>query len=325
MEHFVSCDWGSSSFRLRLVDSRGICGEVASGQGATELVKNQSEDAETTARSSAFSSYLRDMLARLRDEADSPLGDCPIVVSGMVTSAHGWKELPYARAPVPIDGNSLVFDAEEFEDDRGRSHPLFFVSGVRTAGDVMRGEECEIIGLLHTPELEQFQFGARVLMPGTHSKHVIIQNGTLEHFQTYMTGELYSVLGRHSVLNHTVESSGGIPTEGTPFTAGVEMGEGRGLSAGLFTVRTNGLFEKYSPPENAAFLSGLLIGAELQDVDAENDDRPLVLCGGTSLREPYMEALRVMGNTGVTCVPAEMVDTLSAVGHRVFLRSQGVI
>jgi 2-keto-3-deoxy-galactonokinase len=43
--------------------------------------------------------------------------------------------------------------------------------------------------------------GAHLLcLPGTHTKWVMLNNGVLEHFLTGVTGELFDVLLRHSVL-----------------------------------------------------------------------------------------------------------------------------
>jgi 2-dehydro-3-deoxygalactonokinase len=59
-------------------------------------------------------------------------------------------------------------------------------------------------------------------------------------------------------------------------------------------VRTNGLFKKMSPAENYHFLSGLLIGSELKDL---NPDPPatIVLVSSGHLQAHYEKALRLLG------------------------------
>ena len=43
-----------------------------------------------------------------------------------------------------------------------------------------------------------------VCMPGTHSKWVRANGGTVERFATFMTGELFDVVSRETILSHAV-------------------------------------------------------------------------------------------------------------------------
>ena len=72
----------------------------------------------------------------------------------------------------------------------------------RDRPDVMRGEETQLAGIasLHGADL-------LVCMPGTHCKWVRIADGAVAEFQTWMTGELFSVLSAHSILRHALGTS----------------------------------------------------------------------------------------------------------------------
>ncbi len=41
-----------------------------------------------------------------------------------------------------------------------------------------------------------------VCMPGTHSKWVRVVSGQVTGFSTFMTGELFDVITKHSILSH---------------------------------------------------------------------------------------------------------------------------
>ena len=80
----------------------------------------------------------------------------------------------------------------------------FLISGACTDTDVMRGEETQAVGAFQLPEVAEFSAGSLVILPGTHSKHLTIAGGQIQDFRTSMTGELFDVLARHSVLRHSV-------------------------------------------------------------------------------------------------------------------------
>ena len=63
----------------------------------------------------------------------------------------------------------------------------------------MRGEETQILGALRLhPELAR---GRHVFcLPGTHAKWVVLEDGAVIRFQTALSGELFELLRRHSVL-----------------------------------------------------------------------------------------------------------------------------
>src|SRR6185295_17891128 len=70
-------------------------------------------------------------------------------------------------------------------------------------GDVLRGEETQIVGLL----AREPTFDGVCVLPGTHSKWARVSGGTLQDFQTYFSGEMFDLLSRHSFLRHSVATS----------------------------------------------------------------------------------------------------------------------
>ena len=66
----------------------------------------------------------------------------------------------------------------------------------------MRGEETQIAGFLN----ETPNFNGSICLPGTHSKWVEIRNNNIIKFKTFMTGELFEIISKNSVLIHSVEA-----------------------------------------------------------------------------------------------------------------------
>src|SRR5262249_43928520 len=123
--------------------------------------------------------------------------------------------------------------------------------------DIMRGEEAQIFGALAmSPELAK---GAHVfLLPGTHSKWAWIDDGRIIRIRTFMTGELYALLQRSSLL--AAKSSVESEAEAVGFEAGVQRAQDTGAMSALFEARSAQLCAGRSADWARGFISGLLIG-----------------------------------------------------------------
>jgi 2-dehydro-3-deoxygalactonokinase len=101
--------------------------------------------------------------------------------------------------------------------------------------DVMRGEEAQIFGAcVRDPALAQ---GRRlIVLPGTHSKWALVEDGQVLAFRTVPTGELFALLRDGSTLGPK-DSVGDTAEEAAGFAEGLaRAGEGAVL-AGLFAAR----------------------------------------------------------------------------------------
>jgi 2-dehydro-3-deoxygalactonokinase len=139
--------------------------------------------------------------------------------------------------------------------------PAFIVGGLSNPEgvgyhDVMRGEE--IFGAVASMNRQV------CVAPGTHSKWAVIDGQRIESFRSYMTGEVYGLLCKHSSLSWLMENAGEQQHDDASSLSGVHLAlQEAPLLHSLFTVRTRGLFEKQVPGALAAYLSGLLIGSEI--------------------------------------------------------------
>jgi 2-dehydro-3-deoxygalactonokinase len=294
---FLSCDWGTSAFRLRRVEDGRVREQVRTDQGTAKLAAQGGD------RPAAFREVLHSAFDRVGGR-----GSLPVVISGMASSSIGWRELPYARLPFALDGRDAVW--AEIEPG------VFLVSGLRSETDVLRGEETEAVGLAALGRVPAPR--AALVLPGTHSKHLLAADGRVAGLNTFMTGEVFEVMGRHSVLRHSVDPEA--PLEREAFLAGAREGAGQPLSAALFRVRTSHVLQGTPPGANASFLSGLLVGAEAEALRAL-EGVPVVLAASGRLAEAYAWAFEAAGLAGrLSRVPAEDVERLSVLGQGAILR-----
>jgi 2-dehydro-3-deoxygalactonokinase len=179
----------------------------------------------------------------------------PAILCGMVGSALGIAAAPYADCPAGA------------EDIAARLLPIgeraFIVPGLRCLRpdgypDVIRGEETKVLGWLRL-DPRRMSGDHALCLPGTHSKWVRVRGGRIQAFMTCMTGELFALLGEHSVLQ-----PGAPPSDPSAFQEGLAYGAAEGpLASRLFSVRARMVGQGLEGGKAASFLSGLLIGDEV--------------------------------------------------------------
>ncbi|QIP05759.1 MULTISPECIES: 2-dehydro-3-deoxygalactonokinase [Bradyrhizobium] len=240
---YVAVDWGTSSFRLWLVDRAGqVLAERRSGEGMLAAAK------------AGFPAVLQSHLAAV--EAPDHL---PVLVCGMAGAKTGWVEAGYVDTPARLAAilNRAVRVPGEARDIR-------ILPGIAqrdvSAPDVMRGEETQLLGALGLEAAGE----ALVCMPGTHSKWVRVKDGIVERFSTFMTGELFSVISRETILSLAV--AGADEAEDiASFKAAVKVAHDAPafVANHLFGARSRQLLFGGTPAAARETLSGTLIGVEL--------------------------------------------------------------
>jgi 2-dehydro-3-deoxygalactonokinase len=269
-DFFISCDWGTSNFRLRLVETNTLCviEEVNSSMG----IKTLNDQCQNQDRLTFFTSYLQSQILLLPEEHQTEL----VVISGMASSNIGMKEMPYAKMPMDASGEHLSWKILNILPNS----KAILVSGVKSKHSMMRGEEIQAIGIA-----DQLPPGLLIL-PGTHSKHLTFKNGTFSDMKTFMTGELFELLSTKSILSNSVINS---PFSEKAFFEGVAGGLKESVNASLFSVRAKHILENSHKEENFHYLSGLLIGDELSYL--QNTSENISLCGSEPVFSLYKTAL----------------------------------
>ena len=275
----VAFDWGTSSLRAWLLDAAGTVQDEASAP--LGILKVPGGD---------FDAVFRQVAGAWIES-----GATAAIASGMIGSRQGWAEAPYAGCPA--DEAALV--AGLITVPTSLKVALRIVPGVSRIDadgipDVMRGEETQIIG-------DAPAAGRRLyVLPGTHSKWALAEDGRITWFASSMTGETFAVLAEHSILGRLMDGRAHDPAA---FRRGLGVGaaSGGGLLRRLFSARTLGLFGELDPKAIGAYLSGLLIGAEVADaratVAAATGAAPdsVTIVGGAELSARYAEAIDAAG------------------------------
>ncbi|MGZ8553613.1 MAG: 2-dehydro-3-deoxygalactonokinase [Chitinophagaceae bacterium] len=287
MSKFISCDWGTSNLRLRLVDRdrRVVLLETETNEGIAAVHHSWKNEPGEQDRLFYYLSILKKHIVKWKGEDGVPLQNIPVLVSGMASSTIGIIELEYAQIPFRADGSDLV--VKKIGKSAVFPFPLFIVSGASTDADVMRGEETLLAGC------DTVAGGTELfIFPGTHSKHVIVTNGIAHKLATYMTGEFFSLLSRHSILAASVEQQEN-KEGGVFFERGIIDGSERNLLNSAFGVRINHLFKKATAADNFHYLSGLVIGTELRAFK-ENDISLITVAAGDTLMNKYVAGLNLL-------------------------------
>jgi 2-dehydro-3-deoxygalactonokinase len=264
MEKFISGDWGTSTLRLKIVDvnDMAILAETQSPQGIASVYESWQKCGKNESERMAFyQAILKEQILILQQKVGLPLQGMSIILSGMASSSIGMKELPYAGLPFSIDGTGLHISSIEASIEF--SHGMLLISGVRSINDVMRGEETQLIGAIGNGVADGWY-----ILPGTHSKHILLKDGRVQDFKTYMTGEFFKLLSTNSILANSVSPNQKLDTFLPYFERGVNDGAHQNLLHSAFFVRTNTLLNVLSADENYFYLSGLLISAELKDLSS---------------------------------------------------------
>lgn len=312
---FLSCDWGTSNFRLKLAELRTgkVLNNLTTNVGIKRIHSEWLEENNKTNRIGYFLNYLRSNIAELECRIERSLKDIPLIISGMASSNLGLKELPYASLPLDINPSRLNVFIKEANHDF--PHRLLLISGIKTENDVIRGEETQIFALAAEYAVDK----ATIILPGTHSKHIFVRNNKIIDFKTYITGELFELLTTHSILKDSIfEENDTIETQ--VFLKGVEESAKENILHSLFKIRAYDILGKAEKAENIAFLSGLLIGLELRKLKNIKINR-LILAGEGKLQAYYANALSALDiEENVTILSDREIKDLTVKGHRLILQ-----
>jgi len=268
---WIAVDWGTSNLRAWAMDAEGApLASASSAAGMGGLAPEAFEPA----------------LLALVGGWLAPGRATEVVACGMVGARQGWIEAPYAAVPC-APGRAFV--TAPTADPRLAVRVLGGLSQAAPP-DVMRGEETQIAGLIAaTP-----RFDGIACLPGTHSKWAHVSAGEVVSFASFMTGELFALLARQSVLRHGVAAEGWSEPD---FAEAVEetLARPERLAARLFGIRAAGLLDGLAPERARARLSGLLIGAELAAARPYWLGREVVLVGAPAAAAAYAAALGLCG------------------------------
>jgi 2-dehydro-3-deoxygalactonokinase len=304
----VGVDWGTTHRRAYGLDGAGQCVvEHADGEGAL-------------ACKGRFAESLQALLQTLQARP------ARVILCGMVGSALGWQVAPYVDGTVVLGALGGHMVAAPLPHTA--IVPGYCVRNAAGVPDVMRGEETQLLGA-HCLGHSDGWF----VLPGTHSKWVELRQGRIAQLRTYMTGELFDLLGSHGTLAAAAGTAGATAWDAAAFAQGVHAAQsGRALSHQLFGCRARVVSGDMAAGSSRAFLSGLLIGTELHDVLQDAAVAPgaggavaaallgsFKLIGSPSLATHYQAAAGLLG------LQLEVLDARAAfIAATYYLHQQGL-
>ena len=279
----LGIDWGTSNRRAYLVDRAGTC------------LRRHADDQGLLAVNGGFAASLA-ALRRVM-EVDAAV---PVVMAGMVGSASGWQEVPYLTADVALHDLPRHLVAVR---DAARCRIVPGYAGTVPDVDVMRGEETQLLGS-----------GVRdgwLVLPGTHSKWVYLRDGRIERLSTFMTGELFALLGAHGTLRTLMT---GEAADDAAFADGLRQAQRRApLTHSLFGVRARAVTGCMAAAQVRSYVSGLLIGTEFVAAGLDFEAGPLHLIASDALAGRYAQAAAHFGRLAVALDPDQVF--LAALQH----------
>lgn len=282
----AAIDWGTSSFRLWLLSEDGAV-----------IAERRSDEGMIRAAAAGFDAVLERHLADL-----GAAKNLPVIICGMAGARQGWREAGYLDTPADVTG--IIRDATIID---GYPRDVRILPGIAqrnaNAPDVMRGEETQLLGLA----ADGVRSGL-ICMPGTHSKWVTLAGDKVEGFSTFMTGELFDILSRHSILSAAMRGASEILPDDMAFLAAVKLGFAQSsLSNLLFHVRAAQLLGFAPASDSAARLSGLLIGHEFAGAMPQGAPHEVVLAASGGLGSLYRAGLEGLGVAVRYCDAADAV------------------
>jgi 2-dehydro-3-deoxygalactonokinase len=241
-------------------------------------------------------------------------GEKHVLLSGMVGSRQGWVEVDYLPCPVKVDDLATGVVNVPYEE----AHVLLIpgVRGEDVGGvpEVMRGEETQVMGLA-----ERCLRGGLVCIPGTHTKWIELTDGTIESFQTCMTGDVFAALRKETILARLMHADA--PLDEERFLHGVERSaDAGGVLHHLFGVRTLALMGELREEAAASYLSGLLIGHEVRAMMPASANVHIV--GAAELCGLYRRAIESCGGEATIEEEGAAARGLAAIGRRLDWRKR---
>ena len=279
----IAVDWGTTNRRAWALGADGKAAAARADSSGLLAVKDR---------------RFADSLAAFLGDWIEGGASVPIVIAGMAGSRLGWVEVPYVAAPAPL--SDLARGLMKAGQVGGKD--CWIVPGMSldsaTQPEVMRGEECQILGAL----LTRHQSDGLFLAPGTHSKWVRISAERMIEFRTYITGEMFNLLRQSGTLAQLM--TGDAEDEGA-FARGVlATGHDTELLNRLFSARSLALFGRLEGAHLSSYLSGLLVATEMRDALAAWPD---------------------LARSGVTCIGSEgMLKRYGACASLLGLNLQGI-
>ena len=303
MNTYITIDGGTTNTRLNLVRNETVLATVKLPFGARANMDGTAHYREA----------IRDAIRSLCKENGQNEKDISrILASGMITSEFGLCCLPHVTAPAGIGElhdsmhETVLSDISEI--------PFVFVRGVKTVGselseiDMMRGEECELFGILEKESRE-----CLYVLPGSHSKLIECDaENRIVKFSTMLTGEMIASLSSGTILRDAVDLSVSEFDE-EKLLMGYRYAMKHGFSEAIFKTRVLKNHMGASREAVYSFFIGVVLSPEIESI-IRSKPTHVVIGGKAQIKTATAMLLRAFSDKTVTVLSGEDVDASSARG-----------
>jgi 2-dehydro-3-deoxygalactonokinase len=265
---WIAIDWGTTNFRAWFIKEGKVLKEINKPHGIKNIPNNNFENI-----------LIKNI--KLPKKINCKI---KIISCGMIGSKQGWFDCGYEKK-LNLKKNNLVKIKT-----KNKYLDFYIVKGLSQNNpyDVIRGEETQIIGYLQSNK----KFSGFICLPGTHSKWVKITKGKLIKFKTYMTGELFEIISRNSILKHSFVDKK-INTKTFKNSVLLSQKKNFNFFDYLFEFRSRTLLskKKYNPKSE---LLAYLIGNEIKSNIINIKDSKVIIIGSHYNSKLYSHAMQVL-------------------------------
>jgi len=288
MKRYFAIDGGTTNTRLYLIEDGMIT-------DAKKLSVGIRANIETPG---ILQKEVREAIQMMTVQYGNPSA---ILASGMITCEHGLFNLPHILTPAGV--KELHENMKEVLLPEISAVPFYFVPGVKQVSDdialcdIMRGEECEIMGLS-----EGTSDDVLFVLPGSHSKLITLKQGKIVSFKTLLTGEMVAALAGHTILQASVDLTEALSPE--YLLKGYELAVKEGLNAALFKVRVLDTIKQKEKSAIYSFFLGAVLSGEISAI-CQNESKKVMLSGQKQLCQAMCLLLEKVSDKEIVHVPEE--------------------
>ena len=265
---WIAIDWGTTNFRAWFIKEDKVLKEINKPHGIKNI---EAKDFENI------------LLSNIKIPKKN-YNKVKIISCGMIGSKQGWIDTGYSKN-LNSKSNNLVK-----VKTKNKNIEFYIVKGLSQNNpyDVIRGEETQILGYLNLNK----KFTGFICLPGTHSKWIKIYKGKIIKFKTYMTGEIFEILTKNSILKFSINDQN-INKKVFKNSVIKSQKNNFNLFENLFVFRSRALLskKKYYPKSE---LLAYLIGNEIKSNINNIRNLKVVIIGSLTNSKLYSEALKIL-------------------------------
>ena len=265
---WIAIDWGTTNFRAWFIKNDKVLKEINKPHGIKNIPNKNFED-------------ILNKNIKIPKKNNRKI---KIISCGMIGSKQGWLDTGYEKN-LNLTKNNLVK-----VKTKNKYIDFYIVKGLsqKQPYDVIRGEETQVLGYLESDK----KFSGFICLPGTHSKWIKITKGKLINFKTYMTGELFEIISRNSILKYSINDK---KINLKIFKNSVILSQRKyfNLFDYLFEFRSRSLLtkKKYYPKSE---LLAYLIGNEIKSNINELRNFKVIIIGSDFNSKLYSQAMQIL-------------------------------